>query len=176
MKIIIDFETCNLSQRHPIQIGLLVVNDDLKEVFAFESLIKLLKNSQWDEKAEAVHGISKSKLKHAPDTELVGLAIAGIFKMYESPVHNVQLCWHAQSDFDLKILNELMMRAGTIGRGMPIKYEPYNTMKQARKHNLYDSYSLPNIMKVLEYEYDAHDALSDCRATLRLMQELRKYD
>jgi DNA polymerase III epsilon subunit-like protein len=102
--------------------------------------------------------------------------IAGIFKVFESNVHPNEIIFHAQGNFDIQILNDLMVRAGLFGRGMPLNWTTYNTLKEAKKHKLFDSYALTNIAKVLGYEYKAHDALSDCRATLELMKEISKYE
>ena len=176
MRAVIDFETANLHQRHPIQVGVVIATNDLKIEHEFETLIAPLKNTEWCEKAQTVHGINKARLKNAPTVEHVGLMIAGLFKTFESSVHENELIYHAQGSFDIQILNDLMVRAGLFGRGMPLKWKTYNTLKEAKKHNLFDSYALTKIAKVLGYEYKAHDALSDCRATLELMKEIRKYE
>jgi len=176
MRCIIDFETSSLKCRSPIQVGLIVINDKLEVVREFESLIKLEGYSTWDENAYAVHGIDRERLKDAPTTEQVALMLAGIFKVHESWVHSNEIIYHAQGNFDIQILNDLMIRGGLMGSGMPIKWSTYNTLKEARKHKLFDKYALSYIAAKLDYEYKAHDALSDCKATLKLIEEIRKYE
>jgi DNA polymerase III epsilon subunit-like protein len=176
VKFLIDFETANLKDRCPIQVGLIVVNNKLETSYEFESLIKPYPAAVWDEGAERVHGIKQSELEDAPSIEQVGLMLAGVFKCYESWVHPNEIVFHAQGNFDIEILNNLMMMAGLFGQGMPLKWCTYNTLKEARKHKLFDKYSLSYIMAKLEFEYQAHDALSDCKAMLRLMKEINKYE
>lgn len=172
---IIDYEFDSFKTKCPIQVGILVCDDKLNVMREFESLIKLPKKSQWDEKAEAVHGIPKSKLKDAPTQEEVGLMITGLFKLYASEIHHNQICWHAQSKLDWEILMDLLMGADCIS-GLPSKIVPYNTLKEARKLKLFESYALTSIMEKLDYTYDAHRAIADCYATRRLMQEIQSYE
>lgn len=177
-KIVIDFEVTSLKCRCPIQIGLLVVNEKLEIQREFESLIKPFDAHIWDDKAQAVHGINKSQLKNAPSIENVALIIAGIFRCHESMIHKNEIIYHASGDFDLKILSDLSVRGGTFGAGMPYNWCTYNTLKESRRHNLFSSYKLTDIAKVLgvDYELKAHDALSDAKVTLELMREIRKYE
>lgn len=176
MKFLIDFETANLKDRCPIQIGLIVTDNNLNVERKFESLIEPYPYAVWDENAERVHGISREQLKGAPTITDVALMVAGIFKVHESLVHPNQIIFHAQGNFDAEILNNLMMMAGLFGQGMPRNWTAYNTLKEARKHNLFDKYALTYIAAKLEFEYKAHDALSDCEAMLRLLKEIKRYE
>ena len=175
MNYIVDFETSDLKTRCPIQVGIIVTDDKLNVLREFESLLRLTPKAEWSEHAEAVHGIPKSRLKNAPKPEDVSLAICGLFSLYASTIHTNNIVYHTSGDFDFKILMDLLMSNDCM-RGLPNKIQPYNTLKEARKLKLFESYSLPKIMKSLNYTYKEHDALSDCRATLRLMQEIRSYE
>lgn len=155
---------------------MIITTNELKIEHEFESLIALNGNSDWCNNAYAVHKITKSQLKSAPSSEEVALMLAGLFKVYETTVGKNELVYHANGEFDIKILNDLMIRGGLMGRGMPINWCTYNTLKEARKHKLFNSYKLTEISKTLGFKYQAHDALSDCRATLNLMRELKKYE
>lgn len=176
MKFLIDFETTDLKTRCPIQVGLIVLNNKLDSIFEFESLIKPYPSAVWDEGAERVHGIKQTDLEYAPSIEQAGLMLAGVFKCHESWVHPNEIVFHARGNFDIEILNNLMVMAGLFGQGMPLKWCTYNTLKEARKHNLFDKYALSYIAAKLDFKYKAHDALSDCRAMLRLLREIKKYE
>ena len=171
----IDFETANLSQRHPIEVGLIVCDDELNILREYESKIQTIKSTKWDFKSESFHKISQGDLENAPTIFDVGLQLAGLFKMYESKVGVNHIVFHANGDFDFQIMNDLMIRSDCT-QGLPLKMQKFSSLKRAKELNLFESYKLTEIAKVLEYEYSAHRALSDCYAMLELLKYMRKYE
>ena len=181
MIFLCDFETTDLvregvtdflAQPGIVQVGIVVLDDKLKEIDSFQSLVNPEKNN-WSEGAMKVHGITPDKVADAP-------TFFAIFDKLADLAHGCDTWSGYNTKFDKDVLWFQLLRYG-FERSFPWPRGDLDVMRLAKdKMQMQGKRGMKNPKLVEIYEhlfnesFDAHDALEDIRATARVLKELRK--
>lgn len=170
--LVFDFETTGLQAglHEPIQLAAVLLDDNLTELGAFESLIRPLRPDLASPEAMAVNGRDLDELaKEAPPDEVMARFLAFILLAGELVVmvgHNV--------GFDLQFLAEEERRHGFI---VPRKTAAVDTCELARVHlearGLITDSKLGTVAAHYAIAFKAHDALGDVRACAGILTQIR---
>lgn len=176
MKFFADFETNGLFKNsHPLSIGVIVTNDDLKEIDRFQTMISIPEKTKWSEEAAAVHGYTQEQCINAPDRRMMAYALNGFIASYGSVTNKDEFIFHARNNFDWNILiSWLMDYNGCLKCSNNLV--PVSTIDLIKEHGLQvtENNKLDTWMKYLEHNFKHHDAMSDAEACLVLYRWIAK--
>lgn len=166
--LVLDFETTGLeaTEHEPTQVAALLLDDDLRELATFATLIKPERPERVQAKALEIQGRTLADFTHAMDARrALGLLADTVGTLSESPVvvgHNIP--------FDLKFLRAAEER---LGIRIPRDESFIDTLEIARLHlqarNLTTDARLETLTAHYGIPHTAHDALGDVRATAQLL-------
>lgn len=170
--LVFDFETTGLKPgRHePIQVAALLLDAELKELGAFESLMRPLRPELASPEALAVNGRSLADLVTEPHpSEVLGRFVEFATAAREPVVmvgHNVgfdlDFLRHSEAAFDL---------------ALPRRDSAVDTCDLARVHlesrGVIANSKLGTVASYYGIEFMAHDALGDVRATAGILARFR---
>lgn len=183
MIFLCDFETTGLVkdgnpdfllQPGITQIGVVVLNDQLKEVESFKTLVNPeIPDARWEAGAIKVTGIGPEHVQGAPT----------FFAVFDELAKLAEGCdtWSGyNTKFDKDILWFQLLRYG-FERSFPWPRNDLDVMKLARERMVMEGKrggKNPKLIEIYEHlfkeSFDAHDALEDIRATARVLRELKK--
>ncbi len=169
--LVFDFETTGLKPGHhePIQVAALRLDADLKEVGAFDALMRPLKPELASPEALAVNGRNLAELAAEPHPGEVLGRFADFARAASEPAvmvgHNVgfdlEFLRHAEAAYDLSIpRREAAVDTCELAR---IHLESRGSIANSRLGTVAGHYGI---------EFRAHDALGDVRATGQILARL----
>lgn len=168
----IDFETTgtNLFSDHPLQIGAILLNSNLKKNKTFCSLIRTPVGQRSTESAYKIHGIPFSDLVNAPTAELV---LENFYNMF-----GTNYCFAGWNiSFDVPFFKKLSYE-----NGFQVQYDQINyrhidvqsicaTLRTLGLVNQ-NLYSLTDFVEYFKLSRKKkHDALEDATLTMKVYQK-----
>lgn len=166
--LVLDFETTGLDpiEHEPTQVAALLLDDELRELAAFATLIRPERLETISEEALVVQRRTLADFTHAMGArDAFGLLAEYVGSLSEPPVvvgHNV--------GFDLEFLRQCELRLGIV---VPREEASIDTVLVARVHlqarGLTTDARLETLTTYYGIPHEAHDALGDVRATARVL-------
>jgi DNA polymerase-3 subunit epsilon len=171
--LVLDFETTGLdpAEHEPTQVAALLLDDGLRELAAFATLMRPAHPEKVSPEALAIQGRTLEDFTHAMDPSAAfALLVTCVSTLAEPPVvvgHNV--------GFDLEFLRHCEQRHGF---RIPRVDGMIDTCAVARVHlqarnKILDS-RLGTLATLYGFSHQAHDALGDVRVTARLLQRFNQ--
>ena len=151
--------------------GLIVVDaTTLKTVEELYLEIKWDGESEWDKKAEKVHGLSLAYLEeHGMTSEEAVVAIAGLILKYWGPDVPVCLAGHNVQTFDMPFLKRLLR-----SQGIDIKFGNRHIDTNSIGFGVYQTYNSDDLFEMVGCAKRAeHNALDDARNVVRSIRVTR---
>lgn len=151
--------------------GLIVVDaTTLKAVEELYIEIKWDGESEWDKRAEKVHGLSLAHLEeHGMTSEEAVVAIAGLILKYWGPDVPVCLAGHNMQTFDMFFLKRLLR-----SQGIEIKFGNRHIDTNSIGFGVYQTYNSDDLFDVVGCaKRDKHNALDDARNVVRVIRVTR---
>lgn len=151
--------------------GLIVVDaTTLKTVEELYLEIKWDGESEWDKKAEKVHGLSLAYLEeHGMTAEEAVVAIAGLILKYWGPDVPVCLAGHNVQTFDMPFLKRLLR-----SQGIEIKFGNRHIDTNSIGFGVYQTYNSDDLFEMVGCAKRAeHNALDDARNVVRSIRVTR---
>lgn len=166
--LVLDFETTGLdpTEHEPTQVAALLLDDSLRELAAFATLIRPQRPETVTEEALAIQGRTLEDFIHAMEPpQAFGLLADYVGTLSEPPVvvgHNI--------GFDLDFLRACEDR---LGLKVPRRMDFIDTVHVARVHlqarELTADARLETLTAYYGLPHEAHDALGDVRATAQVL-------
>lgn len=151
--------------------GLVVVDaTTLKTVEELYLEIKWDGESEWDKRAEKVHGLSLAYLEeNGMTSEEAVVAIAGLILKYWGPDVSVCLAGHNVQTFDMFFLKRLLR-----AQGIEIKFGNRHIDTNSIGFGVYQTYNSDDLFDVVGCaKRDKHNALDDARNVVRTIRVTR---
>lgn len=151
--------------------GLVVVDaTTLKTVEELYIEIKWDGESEWDKRAEKVHGLSLAYLEeNGMTSEEAVVAIAGLILKYWGPDVPVCLAGHNVQTFDMFFLKRLLR-----SQGIEIKFGNRHIDTNSIGFGVYQTYNSDDLFDVVGCaKRDKHNALDDARNVVRVIRVTR---
>ena len=151
--------------------GLVVVDaTTLKTVEELYIEIKWDGESEWDKRAEKVHGLSLAYLEeNGMTSEEAVVAIAGLILKYWGPDVPVCLAGHNVQTFDMFFLKRLLR-----SQGIEIKFGNRHIDTNSIGFGVYQTYNSDDLFDVVGCaKRDKHNALDDARNVVRAIRVTR---
>lgn len=151
--------------------GLVVVDaTTLETVEELYIEIKWDGESEWDKRAEKVHGLSLAYLEENGMTpEEAVVAIAGLILKYWGPDVPVCLAGHNVQTFDMFFLKRLLR-----SQGIEIKFGNRHIDTNSIGFSVYQTYNSDDLFDVVGcVKRDKHNALDDARNVVRVIRVTR---
>lgn len=171
-KVVFDTETTGLSEDYDEILQISIIDGEGNELI--NSYVKPYWNDSWEE-AQAIHGITKEMVKNAPYIHELIPRLKGIFD-------SAELIIAYNNSFDIGFIKRT-------GIDLSEKHQ-YDVMKEfapyfgewSYERSAFKWQKLINAARYFDYEFKAHNALEDVRATLHcynslnLLQNSGEYD
>lgn len=155
--LVLDIESPNTFIRSVSAIGIVIIKNN-KKVDEIYSLIN--PEDFFEDDIIELTNITPEMVKDAPKFNEYWKNIENLLLKYPIIGHNIK--------YDLTVISRTLERYGL---EVP-DFEYICTLNLSRKYLKLDSYSLTSIMKDLNVDYDAHNALADAEVTFYLFQHL----
>lgn len=157
-----------------IQIGAVMLDDSLKEISSFNTLVKPAYNTRIYERYEKLTGITTEMVADAPIFE-IGLKQ---FVEWVETIAGKEYSIYAWSDSDLKqVKSEIMLKKIAVDESIQHMFEQWNDFQQTydRLFGVSNAISLADAIKSagLSFEGRQHDALWDARNTAALFMLIK---
>lgn len=152
--------------------GLVVVDaTTLKTVEELYIEIKWDGESEWDKRAENVHGLSLAYLEeNGMTSEEAVVAIAGLILKYWGPDVPVCLAGHNVQTFDMFFLKRLLR-----SQGIEIKFGNRHICTNTLGATVWKTFNSDDLFDIVGYPHrNTHNALDDARAVLHTLQVTRR--
>ncbi len=161
-KVVFDTETTGLSEAYDEILQISIIDGEGNELI--NSYVKPYWNDSWEE-AQAIHGITEEMVKNAPYIHELIPRLKGIFD-------SAELIIAYNNSFDIGFIKRT-------GIDLSEKHQ-YDVMKEfapyfgewSNEYSTFKWQKLVNAARYFDYEFKAHDALEDIRATLHCYNEL----
>lgn len=158
--IILDFETANFERTSICQIGMVKVIDNVV-TDTIDQLIFPIPNHFTKTNIDC-HGITFNDVKYEPK-------FIDFYPQFMNFIADLPIICHNAS-FDMGCLNKILLH-----HNINHEYNFLCSLLLCRRLKCFEDNSLTHIAKYeLNYEYKAHDALSDCLATFELIKFMKK--
>jgi oligoribonuclease (3'-5' exoribonuclease) len=127
--------------------------------------------SEWNTKAQEIHGLSKTHLaEHGLPPDDAAAAIANLIIKHWGPNGNVRLLGHNVLSFDKKFLQRTMRNVG-----INLKFGSRHIDTNSVGFATFETYTSDELFEAIGYESrDDHNALDDARMALKAAQVVRK--
>lgn len=163
--VVLDFETTGINMYYDEVVQVAIINQD--EEVLINELCKPKKHFSWPS-AQKVHGISPSDVKDKLSFENYIEVIKGIFDKYEFIV-----CYNTA--FEQGILKKYGVDIGKYKFRDPMK-EFAPIYGETGSHGRYKWKSLTTCANYYGYQFTAHDALEDVKATRFCFEQIEAYN
>lgn len=169
----INFKSVNPAEDQQI-VSLAVIVVDYKKMREIDSLLLHVKwngVSEWSDKAEAIHGLSKTKLnKIGIDEEEVVEKLIEFLLQYFDVNDSIVFGGHNVARFDLMFLKTLLNK---FDFDLKIAHRSIDTNTLGMI--MYDTYTSDDLFKLLGFqERKEHNALEDARMSLAAIRKSKK--
>lgn len=169
----INFKTINPAEDQQI-VSIAIIVVDYKKMREIDSLLLNIKwngVSEWSEKAEAIHGLSKMKLdKIGIDEEDAVVKIIEFLLQYFDANDSIVFGGHNVARFDLMFLKTLLYKFD-IDLKIAHRSIDTNTLGMI----MYDTYTSDDLFEVLGFKpRHQHNALEDARMSLTVIKKSKK--
>lgn len=161
--------------------GLVVIDGVLKDEFDFKC--RPLDNTQIESAALEVHGYTEEEIKNWPDPEEVRKNLCGVMDNYVDRFKKTDKFIIAGYNvgFDFNMLNAFFQKLGDKYLGAYLDFKckldllPFVNMLKVLGYIDIENSKLSTVCDYFGIEIQAHDALSDIKATRNLFRKLRSY-
>ncbi len=179
--VVVDTETTGLDAREydPIQIGVVMLDENLDEIDSFESLLRPHSSAR-SPRAMEVNKISEAELKNAPSFKEAIWKLDGKLRALGFPLHGKYMdrtmfaAWNGS--FDEQFVKEGCRKAEiSYPFGFPVDVKTlavFNFAKRGFTFNPGHGGGVERALQLLglEFEGSAHNALADARNTARILK------
>lgn len=166
-----SFDPVTKQYYQPVSFGLIVVDaDTLKSIEELYVEIKWDGHSQWNTKAEAIHGLSKSYLEANGIAMCDAVILVGnLILKHWGPDSPISILGH-NPQFDLCFLKRLLRT-----EGLNIKFGGRMIDTNSIGFTVFQTYNSDDLFEIIGLEVRGdHNALEDARSALQVVRTVRK--